>query len=145
MMKLTSILLIALTLNSCVGDIADVHLDEKVFKNGDITVKWFSRSLITSSHDFVEVERWGWTKEILKANPGGIYDIIIEADTITILATTNILVYDLAAITLDCHIKLDPSISTCQYMKKHAPENAKYHCDSISVDSSGTVQITHQE
>jgi len=125
MMKLTSLALLALTLTSCSGIIADKHLDEKTFKSGDITVRWYKRSLITSSHDFVEVERWGWTKEILKANPGGIYDVVIAGDTITILATTSILVYDLTAITLNCHIKLDPSISTCEYMKKHVPENAK--------------------
>ena len=138
MMKLTSLALLALALTSCSGVTADKHLDEKTFKSGDITVRWYTRSLITSSHDLVEVERWGWTKEILKANPGGIYDVLIAGDTITILATTSILVYDLTAITLNCHIKLDPSISTCEYMKKHVPENAKYHCDSISVDSSGT-------
>jgi hypothetical protein len=138
-MKSVLLILALAFLPSC-SRIFDKHLEEKTFKNGDITVKWYRISEITSSHDFVDIERWGWTKTIMKANTDGIYDILITGDTITIQTMNDLLVYDLTAKTLNCHIKLDTTVTMCDYMKKHVPENAKYHCDEFVSDSLTTKQ-----
>src|SRR4051812_26701046 len=72
-----------LSLTSCSSMTADKRLNEKTFKAGNITVKWYQISEISSIHVFVDIERWGWTKTIMKANTDGIYDILINGDTIT--------------------------------------------------------------
>jgi hypothetical protein len=82
-------------------------LGEKIFTSHDITVSWYRVSEITTMHDFVDITRWGHTKNIMEANPNGIYNIVISADTVIIQATRDLLVYDLAARTLQCFIKLD--------------------------------------
>ena len=46
----------------------DKHLDEKVLKSKDITIKWYRKSEITSVHEFIDLERWGYTDNILEAN-----------------------------------------------------------------------------
>lgn len=124
-----------MTLTACSAITADKHLDEKVFKAGDIIVKWYQISEITSVHDFIDIERWGWTKTIMKANTNGIHDILIKGDTITIQTMPNLVVYDLTAQTLNCNIRLDTTVTLCEYIKKHVPENAKYHCDDFVADS----------
>jgi|GEM_PF-1921505 len=139
-MKFIVPFLFILTLTACSTISADKHLDEKVFKAGDITVKWYRISEITSAHDFIDIERWGWTKTIMKANTGGIYAVLIKGDTITIQTTPKLLIYDLTAKTLNCDIKHDTTITLCQYMKKHVPENAKYHCEDIAANSILTNQ-----
>ena len=139
-MKTVLQILALIFLASCSSAIADKHLNEKTFTSGDITVKWYRISEITTIHDFVDIERWGWTKTIMKANTDGIYDISITGDTITIQAINDLLVYDLTARTLNCYINLDTTVTMCDYMKKHVPENAKYHCDEVVSDSSTTTQ-----
>ena len=134
-------ILFLLTLTSCTSVLGDKHLDEKIFKGGDITVKWYRISEITSIHDFIDIERWGWTKTIMKANTDGIYDILIKGDAITIQTTNNLLVYDLTAKTLNCNITLDTTITICQYMKRFVPENAKYHCNEATSDNSKTKEV----
>ena len=131
---------LSLTLISCSAITADKHLDEKTFKGGDIIVKWYHISRITTVHDYVDIERWGRTKNIMEANTDGIYDILIKGDTVTVQTTKDLLVYDLTAKALNCHIKLDTSITICRYMKKHVPENAKYYCDEVISDSLTTNQ-----
>ncbi|HEY0355705.1 MAG TPA: hypothetical protein VGC29_05850, partial [Flavisolibacter sp.] len=113
------------------------HVREKTFTSGDITVKWYHISETTTVHDFIDLERWGWTKTIMKSNTDGIYDILIKNDTVTIQTTKDLLVYELITKTLNCHIKLDTTITTCQYMKMHVPENAKYYCNKAISDSIG--------
>jgi hypothetical protein len=105
----------------------DKHLDEKVFKSKDITVKWYRVSGISSGHDYIDLERWGYTDNIMKANTGGIYDVKISGDTIIIKALREIGIYDLAAKKNECYIKLDTTITKYDYMKKYQPENAKYY------------------
>lgn len=105
----------------------DKHLDEKIFKSKDITVKWYRKSDITSGHDFIDLERWGYTENILKANIGGIYDVKISGDTIIIRALPEIGIYDLVAKKYECYIKLDTAITKYQYMKKYQPENAIHY------------------
>ncbi|WP_338378931.1 hypothetical protein [uncultured Flavobacterium sp.] len=105
----------------------DKRLDEKVFKSKDITVKWYRISEISSGHDFIDLERWGNTENILKANTDGIYDVEITGDTIIIKALPEIGIYELAAKKNECYIKLDTTITKYEYMKKHQPENAKYY------------------
>ena len=139
MKSLSGILFITL-LTSCSAIVGDKHLDEKIYTGGDIKVKWYRISEITTIHDFIDIERWGWTKTIMKANTGGIHDILIKGDRITIQTMPDLLVYDLTAKTLNCDIRLDKTITICEYMKKHIPENAKYHCDDISADSLQTYQ-----
>jgi hypothetical protein len=139
-MKSLLIILLPILLTSCSAIIGDKHLDEKTFTSGNITVKWYRISEITTIHDFIDIERWGWTKTIMKANTDGIHDILINGDTITIQTMPDLLTYDLTAKTLNCHIRLDTTVTKCQYMKKHVPENAKYHCDDIAADSI----LTHQ-
>lgn len=145
MKSLLGILLLTL-LSSCSTVIGDKHLDEIIYTSGDIKVKWYRISEITSVHDFIDIERWGWTKTIMKANTDGIHDIIIKGDTITIQTIPDLLVYDLTAKTLNCHIRLDTTVTICEYMKKHVPENAKYHCNETIADSIKTikkVQVRH--
>ena len=72
-------------------------------------------SEITTLHDFVDIERWGWTKNIMEANTGGIYNVLIKDDTVTIKASNDLIIYDLVAKTLNCHIKLDTTIIVSQY------------------------------
>ena len=121
-MKKIFILIIFTCCISC-----DKHLDEKVFKSKDITVKWYRVSEISSGHDFIDLERWGNTGNIMKANTGGIYDVKISGDTIIIKALPEIGIYDLVAKKNECYIKLDTTITKYEYMKKYQPENAKYY------------------
>ena len=125
-----------LLLTSCSELGKGKHLNEKVFKSGDITVKWYQTSAITSVHDFIDVERSGHTETIMEANTGGIYDVLIKGDTITIQAKNDLLIYQLTSRNLSCTIKLDTSITMCQYMKKYGPEYAKYYCDEDSTDGN---------
>jgi len=103
MKRFTLFLFAFIILTSC----SRKHLDEKVFRSQDITVRWYRISEITTVHDFLDIERWGWKKNIMEANTGGIFGILINKDTITIKATSDLIIYDLAARTLHCHIKLD--------------------------------------
>jgi hypothetical protein len=75
-------------------------------------------SEISTIHDFVDIERWGWTKNVMEANTGGIYDILINDDTVTIQARNDLLIYELASKTLNCHIKIDTTIAWSKYSKK---------------------------
>lgn len=113
-MKFLLHLVVSLVLLSCSAVTADKHLNERTFKTGDITVKWYQISEITSIHDFVDIERFGWTKTIMKANTDGICNILINGDTVIIQAQKNSLIYDLTAKTLNCYVQLDTSITTCQ-------------------------------
>ena len=112
------------------------HLNEKTFRSGDITVKWYHISEITTVHDFVELERWGWTKTLMEANTGGIHDIIIKGDTITIRTMSNLLIYELTAKTLNCQIVQDPTVTFYEYEKKQAHFNLNYNRDEGIADSS---------
>lgn len=103
------------------------HLNEKVFKSKDIAVKWYRISEITNGHDYIDIERWGYVENILKANSDNIYDVIISGDTIFIQALPEIVIYDLAAKKYGCFIKLDTTITKYEFMSKHQPENAKYY------------------
>jgi hypothetical protein len=94
------------------------HLDEKIFRSKDITVKWYRVSEITTIHDFVDIERWGWTKRIMEANTAGIYDVSINNDTVIIQVKDDLLIYELAAKVLNCHIKVDKTITFSQYSNK---------------------------
>ena len=113
-MKVTFCLCFLVTLISCSSIFADKHLDEKVFKSGDITVKWYRISEITTIHDFVDIERWGWTKRVAEANTNGICNIQITGDTVTIQGKPDLWIYELAAKTANCTIRVDTSINTCQ-------------------------------
>jgi hypothetical protein len=117
----------------------DVHIDEKTYQSKDITVKWYKVSTITSGHDFIDLERWGYTDNIMKANIGGIYDVKIIGDTILIKTLPHIGIYDLVAKKNECYIKLDSTVTTYEYMKKFAPENAKYFKSEDTLPSSENV------
>jgi len=117
----------------------DKHLDEKIYQSKDITVKWYRVSNISSGHDFIDLERWGHTDHIMKANTGGIYDVKIIGDTILIRALPQIGIYDLVAMKNECYIKLDTTVTTYEYMKKFQPENAKYFKSGDTLDSSENV------
>jgi hypothetical protein len=139
-MKSVFQLLLPTILFSCLADTSNRHLDERTFTSGDITVKWYRTSDITTIHDFIEVERWGWKRTLMEANTDGIYDVLINRDTVRIQITKGTLVYTLAAKTLNCYVKLDSSITPCQYMKKYVPKNAKYHCDTDSSNMKITIR-----
>lgn len=104
----------------------EVHLNEKVYTKGDITLKFYRISNISSMHDYIDLERFGYTKKIFKADTGGVYDILIKNDTI-IIQTHEAGIYELVARTLDTEIIVDSSITTYQYMKKFQPQDAKYY------------------
>jgi hypothetical protein len=126
-MKFLFTILFLLLLASC----SEKHLNEKTFRNGDITVKWYNISTITTMHDYVDIEHSGHTETIMEANTGGIYDILIKGDTITIQVMSDLVVYNLAAKALGYNTKLDTSITLCMYTQKYVPKNAKYYCDEI--------------
>jgi hypothetical protein len=102
----------------------DKPLDPKTFNSRDIKATWYKISRITTTHDYVDVERWGKKTKIMEANTGGIYDVQIKGDTIIIQTTRELLVYDLVAKTLGCIIKHDTSITTYNYLRKYQPEGA---------------------
>lgn len=52
-MKFLVVVFTSLILFSCTHR----HLDEKVFKSNDITLKWYRTSEITTTHDYVDIER----------------------------------------------------------------------------------------
>jgi len=127
------ILLAVLSTTSC-----DKHLDNKTFHNKDIIVNWYRISTITTIHDYVDIQRWGYTKNIMEANTDGLYDIQIKGDTVILQVTPSLTIYDLNAKTLGCQIKLDTSISLYKYLKKYVPESAeafKNQADSSSSEN----------
>lgn len=124
--------LAALLLISC----TDKHLDKKTFTRNDITVSWYRISRITTIHDYVDVERFGHVKNIMEANTDGIYDILIIKDTIVIQITPGLVIYKLAAKTLNCYIKIDTSITTYQYLKKYRPKGAEAFEEQVPSDTS---------
>ena len=99
-------------------------LDEKKISANDIIISWYRISAITTIHDFVDITRWGHTKNIMKANTDGIYEILIKGDTVIIRTTQDLLVYELAAKTLNCYIQQDSSVSTYDYLLKYNPASA---------------------
>ena len=105
-------------------------------KHEDIIVNWDRKYTFETQHDLIDIKRWGYTENIYESNTDGLYDVLIKGDTIIIQTTPNLIIYKLSALTLNCYIKIDSSITTCQYMKKHNPENAKYFCNETKVDSS---------
>lgn len=107
----------------------DKHLDEKIYKSKDITVKWYKISSISTVHDYIDLERWGYSDNILNSNTDGIYDIIISDDTITIRILPDLIIYDLVAKKNECYIKLDTTVTKYEYMKKFQPQNAKYYIE----------------
>ena len=118
------IIIFTLTLISC-----DEHLNEKIYKSKDITVKWYKVSTISTVHDYIDLERWGYSNNIMNANTGGIYDIKISGDTIIIRTLPSLLIYDLVAKKNECYIKLDTTVTIYEYMKKFQPQNAKYYIE----------------
>lgn len=127
---------LVLLLASC-GLFGDRHLDEKKFISKDITVTWYKISRITTVHDYIDVKRGGRTKNIMEANEGGLYDILIKDDTIVIQVMPHLLIYKLAARELGCYIKVDSSITDCQYMRKYNPQNT-WHCEEADTSKSKT-------
>src|SRR5437868_4454271 len=124
-MKITCLLLLSiLLLSSC-----DKRLDEKIFKNKDITVSWYNVSEITTDHDFVVVTKGFKELKLMEANTTGIYDVLFKNDTIVIQTLSDLIVYELANKAFGYRVVQDTSITLCQYMKKYVPENAKYYCD----------------
>jgi hypothetical protein len=117
MKNIYQLVFITFLLTSCEGK----RLDLKTFSSGDIKVNWYRVSTITTIHDYVDIKRRGYEKNVMKANTGGIYSISIKGDTITIQTTRELLVYELVAKTLGCTIKQDTSISTFEYFKKYMP------------------------
>ncbi|AWA30967.1 hypothetical protein HYN48_13255 [Flavobacterium magnum] len=118
--------LILISVGIYVAFFYEKHLDEKVYKNGDITLKVYKISRISTVHDYIDLERWGYCKNIYEANTGGIYNIILKKDMV-IIQTYKAGIYELAAKTLETEIKIDSSITTYRYMKKFQPQNAKYY------------------
>ena len=107
----------------------DKHLDEKIYQSKDITVKWYKISSLSSAHHYIDLKRWGYSDNLLNSNTGGIYDIIISGDTITIRTLPDLLIYDLVAKKNGCYIKLDTTVTKYEYMKKFQPENATYYIE----------------
>lgn len=124
--------IVASLLASC----EDKHLDVKTFSSRDIKVNWYNISRITTVHDYIDIERWGHEKNVMEANTGGIYDILIKGDTIIIQTTRDLIVYDLSIKTLGCNIKQDSSITTYQYLKKYMPASAEAFKNQTVPDTS---------
>jgi hypothetical protein len=137
MTKHLIILLTTASLSSCGSPLEEKHLNEQVFEERDKVVKTYRTSAITSMHECVDLERWGHVMTIFRA--GGhrpqLYGVKIKGDTITIQTRGNPSIQHLTAQTLNCYIELDTTITLCQYMKKHQPENAANYCaDTISTN-----------
>src|SRR5271169_4540142 len=98
-------LLILFQLGSCTFK----HLHEKTFTSGDITATWYEISDITNVHDFVDLQRWGWTRTIVKTNTGDIQNILIDLDTVVIQVGRRAAIDELMAKTLGCYIRIDSS------------------------------------
>jgi hypothetical protein len=122
-MKVFLTIILCLTLFSCY----DKHDDEKVFKGKDFTVKWYQVSTISTVTDYIDIERWGFTSNIMSANPYAIYDIAITGDTVVIKTIPRVTIYDLAAKKHGCIIKLDSTITNDEYMKKYQSNSAQYY------------------
>jgi hypothetical protein len=109
-MKYSILFLVLISFASCL--LVDKHLHEKIFKGGDITAKWYQISTITNMHDFVDIERYGWTRRIAKFNTGDIDSVSIKGDTVLIYTEPHPIVYELMAKILECYIKIDSSFKS---------------------------------
>lgn len=103
----------------------DKRLDEKVIKANNTEVKWYKISLITSTHDFVEVCQNGSAIEILKTNTGEIVDISVKKDTIYIKSYRPILKYNFIEKAFNYHIKFDTTATYNDWLNVYQPEFAK--------------------
>ncbi len=104
-------------------------LDVQTVKGNMVTARWFHTSSITTVHNHVELNtNRGWV-QLLEADGNGykIYNVSINTDTVVIQAYKDMLVYQLTSKYWGTHVQLDTSITLFQYMKKFAPENAKYY------------------
>jgi len=54
-MKVFLTIILSLTLFSCY----EKHLNEKIFRGKDFTVKWYKISTITTLDHYIDIERWG--------------------------------------------------------------------------------------
>lgn len=107
MKEATITLFSVLFLTSCALPRTKLH--EKIFKANDITVSWYQISEITTVHDFVDITRWGHTKNIMEANLDIINSILINGDTVIIKVNRDQTIYSLAARTLGSFVRLDSS------------------------------------
>jgi|GEM_PF-5644223 len=105
-MKIAPCLLIfCFLLVSCIR----THLQEKVFKNNGITVQVYKISEITSVHAFVDMQRDGWTHNIMEANDDVIENVLISGDTVIIKVTPGRPIYSLSAYVQRTYVRLDSS------------------------------------
>jgi hypothetical protein len=106
-------------------------LDVKTVKGGNITVRWYQTSSISSVHNHVEIDKNGEWVKVMEADGNGyrIHDVLLNKDTVVIQAYKDMLVYQLTTEYWGTHVRLDTSISLHQYMKKFKPENAKYYTE----------------
>jgi hypothetical protein len=128
-MKILVTIILCFTLFSCYD-----HLNEKVYEGKDFTVKWYSISTITTLDEYIDLEKYGSTENIMQCSSlPSIYDIVITGDTIIIKTTPRVSISDLVAKKKGCIIKLDSTITMYQYMKKYHPEvAAEYIGDTIN-------------
>src|ERR1700744_6011156 len=68
------LLLSILFFSSCEGGDLRKHLHERIYTGNDITASVYMVSEITTMHEFVDIKRWGHTRNILEANPGDIFE-----------------------------------------------------------------------
>jgi len=97
---------------------SDKRLDLKTYNAGDITVSWYHISEISTVHDFIEIERRGHKKNVMRANTGGIHNVLIHGDTVIIQTIPQLKVYELVTRAFDCVIIQDSSIFIEEYGRK---------------------------
>jgi hypothetical protein len=107
-MKIAACLLIfCFLIDSCTNR---THLREKVIENNGITVRWYQISSITTIHEFVDIQRDGWTHNIMEANDAVIENVVINRDTVIIKATPGRPIYSLSSYVQRTYIRLDTSM-----------------------------------
>lgn len=86
-------------------------LNVKTVKSGNLVVRWFITSDISTVHNHVEMQTNDGWKQIMEADGNGdrIYDVLIDKDTVIVRANKGILIYELRSIYRGKHVRVDTS------------------------------------
>ena len=120
------LLLSILFFSSCEGGDLRKHLHERIYTGNDITASVYMVSEITTMHEFVDIKRWGHTRNILEANPGDIFEVVVKGDSVIVRMREG-LVYRQSALELNVHIRVDSAVTQFEWFNKYGNGMEKYY------------------
>jgi len=121
-----SVLVASLLLLVSCGDGLRKHLHERQYKGGDITASVYMVSEITTAHEFVDITRWGHTRNILEANAGDIFEVVVKGDSVIVRMREG-LVYRQSALELNVRVRVDSSVTQYEWVQKFGNTMEKYY------------------